>query len=518
LHAERLLSDARMRLLARWLGSVPKEDLARYPNLQMIHVWVINFTRGPRAALSLLEETGEAFVHDHKAHDLSLAVRPMLLSLCDRVDDARRLGLENLEKLPAASRFPRSMLNVTLATTCIAEGRIGDARRFVDAVRYTEAGARDSFAFGLTEALDGLMDLLRGDLRQAAARLRSALQPMSIDPGRPTKANAMAGILLAEVLYEMNDCRGAARLLEVHIPLIGGGGLPDQLIGSHVQLSRIHASRGDHEQAMQLLTDLEFTGHRLELRRVVLSARLERARQLLDQGKRDAAREELEASRDPLWREISGCSFVANDVETHEIGVQRWALRNGEAEQAVPTLTRLLAQAERENRFRRVVKLKVLLAEALYRTGQSKIALRQLNSALGMGAAEGYIRIFADEGPMVARLIREWSHAHAAGIADAVAALPQDYLTRLMEAVGGEDAQGSPSADADGRGAIEALTRKEVEVLTLTAEGHSNRVLAERLFVSEATVRTHLRNINAKLGVHSRVHAIAVARRHGILS
>jgi LuxR family maltose regulon positive regulatory protein len=63
----------------------------------------------------------------------------------------------------------------------------------------------------------------------------------------------------------------------------------------------------------------------------------------------------------------------------------------------------------------------------------------------------------------------------------------------------------------------ELLTRKELQVLRLAAEGMSNDALAERLFVAETTVRTHLRNINVKLDTRSRVEAIAAARRLGLI-
>jgi LuxR family maltose regulon positive regulatory protein len=63
----------------------------------------------------------------------------------------------------------------------------------------------------------------------------------------------------------------------------------------------------------------------------------------------------------------------------------------------------------------------------------------------------------------------------------------------------------------------EPLTRKEIRVLQLLAEGYSNTAMAEKLFVSDSTVRTHLRNINLKLGSHSRTQAVALARRIGVI-
>jgi LuxR family maltose regulon positive regulatory protein len=63
----------------------------------------------------------------------------------------------------------------------------------------------------------------------------------------------------------------------------------------------------------------------------------------------------------------------------------------------------------------------------------------------------------------------------------------------------------------------EPLTRKEIRVLQLLAEGYSNSAMAEKLFVSDSTVRTHLRNINMKLDAKSRTQAVAIARKLGVI-
>jgi DNA-binding NarL/FixJ family response regulator len=61
------------------------------------------------------------------------------------------------------------------------------------------------------------------------------------------------------------------------------------------------------------------------------------------------------------------------------------------------------------------------------------------------------------------------------------------------------------------------LSAREVELLELLATGMSNRALAKQLFISEATVKTHLVHIYAKLGVDNRTAAIAAATRRRII-
>jgi DNA-binding NarL/FixJ family response regulator len=61
------------------------------------------------------------------------------------------------------------------------------------------------------------------------------------------------------------------------------------------------------------------------------------------------------------------------------------------------------------------------------------------------------------------------------------------------------------------------LTAREVEVLQLAADGHGSRQIADKLFVSEATVKTHFNHVFAKLGAHDRTAAVAQAMRFGLI-
>lgn len=64
---------------------------------------------------------------------------------------------------------------------------------------------------------------------------------------------------------------------------------------------------------------------------------------------------------------------------------------------------------------------------------------------------------------------------------------------------------------------IEALTDREVEILSLLAQGLDSRTIARRLYISERTERNHVAHILAKLAVHSRLQAVVVCLRHGVV-
>ena len=77
-------------------------------------------------------------------------------------------------------------------------------------------------------------------------------------------------------------------------------------------------------------------------------------------------------------------------------------------------------------------------------------------------------------------------------------------------------AAGAP--DVDDRSAVESLTPREIEVLELVAEGFTNKAVADRLGISDQTVKFHLTSISGKLGAVNRTDAVRRAVRRGLIA
>ena len=100
---------------------------------------------------------------------------------------------------------------------------------------------------------------------------------------------------------------------------------------------------------------------------------------------------------------------------------------------------------------------------------------------------------------------------------------PRDELLRAVRSAAAGEAVLSPSVAARLLDQVrqplkETVSQRELEVLQLVASGATNREVAERLFVSEATVKTHLLHIYAKLGVNDRAAAVGAAFEKGLLT
>lgn len=511
-----LLMQGRLRLLTRWFDALPQASLKEQPLLQVAYSWSTCFTRGPQAGLALMHTAGIEQSADPELKVHVAALQASMLALLDRWEEAHAIGSRSLHLLPSPSAFANAALVNVTANGAVMLGLFPEARQLLQRARQSQGEAASAFHRMYSETIEGMIDMLEGRLRQARARFRLAVQTTQGSSLDAAQGNAWAGLLYAASVYEGDDLQLAKRLLQVYLPLARDVWLSDHVVLGYRMLSRIAFVEGEIDHAFQGLSELEYLGHERKLPRLAAAARLERARMLLMQGHVDASAEELRTAGTPeMWRGVGVRHHLGHDWEDLEIGQLRWQVLAGDPRAAAMALETLAAQADRNGRIRRGLKLRLLHAMALARSGDQEEAHTVLMRVLLPAAAEGAMRLLLDEGEVAARLV-----ARAQARLDPVEAGPifAEYLQRLRSAFGAlavEEPVTAPAVTLPPM--MEALTPKEIRLLQLLAEGYSNRALTEKLFVSDSTVRTHLRNINGKLGANNRTQAVAMARRLGLV-
>ncbi len=176
----------------------------------------------------------------------------------------------------------------------------------------------------------------------------------------------------------------------------------------------------------------------------------------------------------------------------------RLLMAKGEYNPALVLSERLLQKAEAEKRMGRVIEVLVLQSLAFQRKKELDHALAVLERALSLAQPEGYTRVFLDEGKPMAKLLFQ-AKAHR---------IYSEYASELLSTLGGVPGTELPPAQL----LIEPLTPRELEVLELIEAGCSNQDIADRLVISIPTVKRHISNIYAKLGVESRTQAVSLGR------
>ena len=171
------------------------------------------------------------------------------------------------------------------------------------------------------------------------------------------------------------------------------------------------------------------------------------------------------------------------------------------------------------NRFTcQIIEVAVLQSMALVKQGRTDDALEALQEALSLAGPGGWVRPFVEAGPPMADMLQQ---LHKQNVA-------VGYIERLLTAFGDDEAGPSPravspsplhtlSASPRPQPLVESLTNRELEILELLAQRRQNKEIAEKLFVSAETVKSHLKNIYGKLNVTNRREAVTRARSLGIL-
>lgn len=341
------------------------------------------------------------------------------------------------------------------------------------------------YRFGEMNASIGLARMyeMGNELRLAAETYQDAIARAA---DLPWSWISDAHLGLGRIRYEWNDLDAARELGQRALGLARQLQHTDRTAACLILLARIALAKGDPVEGARLLADAQraMASHH----RIGEASRLADARAAiaLRTGDVDAAARVAEEFDQPLVR-------------------ARVRLARGDPDGAIAVLDPYRKEAASHARLDDRLRAVVLQAVAHRAAGDKEAALSRLGEAMEAGEPEGFVRVFVDEGPAMARLLRE---AGAAGV-------HRGYSIELLHAFPGALHPGRPPRSA---GLVEGLSRRELELLELVAEGLSNQGIAERLFLSPYTVKVHLRNIYAKLDATSRTQAVARARSLGILS
>jgi LuxR family maltose regulon positive regulatory protein len=349
------------------------------------------------------------------------------------------------------------------------------------------------------------IQIAQGKLTDAKRTFDTGLRWTAEHPGLRGAADMHAG--LSEVLIERNLLDDASIHLETSNELGESAGLPQHPYRWRVVMARLRRALGDIDGALELIEEaapLYDTDFSPPVRPVAAI----RARVQLANGDLDAAHQ---------WTIDCGLSPDDELSYVHEyehITLARVLLAShadGEIDDAVRLLDRLLAAAATGSRTGIAIEVQILQATAHAARGDTAAAVAALEKALLQAAPEGHIRLFLHAGPAVTALLRAVTsradatpHARRVHAAIDVAASPH-------RSVGSDESRQPPRS-----GLVEPLSGRELDVLRLLRSDLSGPEIARELHVSMNTLRTHTKSIYTKLGATSRREALRRAGECGL--
>lgn len=505
-----------------WTNKLPPAHLNRFPKIQCIRVWSLNVVRRYGEADAILNGL-EKQIEEQKAHG-----RPDGSSDGDYV--ARAVELERYIQLTLRDqwvglapkvrswlvRYPDSdKMDLGIANVLIGCGLCASSD-FEEALSHLRLGQRywrEVKAYYVAAWADmwAVTALAKqGQVRQALYECDEAVAEVATHLGGHTPAEIMLQAMRGYLLYEMNRIGEASAALEHGLTALVEQCSVDSLIMGYVALARIQNSQGSQMDALETLAEGEVLGWAHNLPRLAIAVAAERIDLLLRQGELNQALVVWDDLRRSAARK-AGPEFdnVLRDKASRIEA--RAALMTNKPERALELIAPALDHAVETRQRRKQVELLLLKAMATRSGDTPESVFSILQEALDVAMTQGYIRLFADEGPQLQRLLNSYLEQRG----DVLSSASVGYLHQVLKAFASRN-EASAGTGAAPQG--EALTARELKVLRKLQSGLSNRELADVLFITEGTLKWHLRNIYSKLGVVSRLAAVSAARQLGLIA
>ncbi len=550
-HVDDLLRSGEVFALTPWIGRIPEESLRRRPRIAVAYAWGLLGARQLDMAAYWLDVTEQELELNRRPggkrktaslqKDASsrstygaLAVgRSILAMFQGDMEKAAAFSKRATDYLQEEYSFISCMLLVedTLSSTLA-----GDTAKTIDALQAAISVARRShnmIVLIIASCNLAEMQALQGQLSHALVTLQKAQLLTTNADGSRHPLSGMVDIAFGVILLQRDVLNQAAEYLERGVRIAESLWTLGNLAGV-LALAQLRQLQGDWQASQEIieraaaLPILSESDRWDETMVGALAVRL--ALQRADLA--EAAQWWKKSGFPELPKKFSPDSYPYHILEYLQLTQVRVMIASSQAtgsQQDLPLALDVLASLLRmTRRFKRLTaQMEVLVLQSIiqYAMEDPDAAAASLLEALALGEPEDFRRVFLDEGQAIVPILARGCEIQQRS----PTVLPSlGYIESLLEALQATEAAGSHAVASAGReaavvtarmedGLLFSLSAREMQVLSLIAEGKSNQEIAAQLYLALNTVKRHAYNIYSKLEVKKRTHAVSRARQLGLI-
>ena len=501
----------------RWLNEIPEEIILSAPDLSILKAWQL-FTGGfVIRAEDHLQAAEECLLHDGETEKTPVliekenGIRGRAMAIRAFLDTYRGdvFGIIKNAQLALTLLSPGDLVWRSLASMALgdAQGISGNMQKaYSSRLKALEESKTSgniylillcSMKLAITLRMWGrltsVQDICQKYFQQAESRGMSQM--------------VVVGWLYsiwAEVLAETGHLKEALIKGRLAVELTEQSDDIAMIGWTRLCLSRILFIRGDLSGAEKIISEME----ELFLDRTIppyISGMISawKCRILLAQNKIDEAKQWC------LTRNFSIDDKLTQMNEGEYIVFARFLLDLKKNSDALKLLQRLLDITESAGLVSRMIDILILQVLVYDAENMKEKALSALKRVLTLAEDGGFFQVLVVEGAVMVRLLYKLVEMGNSS----------PYVQRLLSAFQKKEVEpvNQSISHEPQTSLIEPLSDREMDVLHLLADGLSRQDMAEKLFVSPHTVKSHLRSIYGKLGIHNQVQAVNRARSLGIL-
>jgi len=482
-----LMKQGEIQTLMSWFKQFPEDFLRHKPDLAMEYSWVLILTGQNAQAEEWLERVEILTRETPRYHGSLASAQAFMARSKGDIPATIELSEKALSLIPEDDQETRGVLAVNLGIAYWHVGKMVQAEKTLKEAQSLAQMTGNDYALLSAIVFLGRVQAVRGYLRHAARIFEQA-----IEMGGNAPIVGLVHLDLGTLHYEWNDLNASREHLEMGQEINQASGNLEFLAAGYMLQAMLENGVGNQEAYLDVLNKLRG----IVQSGVLPSPNLNRCLAFMIEMALRAgdvlAAEQLEKD---LELDVDWHPFYRNNGLVRE----HLLIAQNEKKEAAERLRWKTKQADREGWVYGGIAARILESMVIE---EPQAGFEIFAEALKLSEPEGYTRAYADHSRAVTANLLE---AAQQGISPG-------YVESILACIRQDQALESAGASQ-----VERLSDRELEVLRLIAVGLSNREIAEKLYLSPGTVKTHVHNICGKMGVSNRTQAVVRGRDLRIL-